>query len=100
MDLSLDPRTSLPEDGTTGTLIARVWVPGPMAGPTVALLRDDDVHALVVATSSELMEADDPATLARASVRERLGSIAEILANTALGPRDPARPHFLAPLDL
>lgn len=100
MDLSLDPRTSLPEDGTAGTLIARVWVPGAIAGPTVALLGGEDVHALRVATSSELMEADDPAALAQRSVVGRLGSVADILANTTLGPRDPAQPHFLAPIDL
>ena len=100
MDLSLSAKTSLPNDGTAGTLIARVWVPGAAAGPTVVLLRGEDVHALGIATSSELMEADDPAALARACVRERLGSIAEILANSALGPRDARAPHFLAPIDL
>jgi fumarylacetoacetate (FAA) hydrolase family protein len=46
------------------------------------------------------MEAHDPAAQAHDAVRERLGSIREILANSALGPRDPGMPHFLAPIDL
>ncbi|HUK10012.1 MAG TPA: fumarylacetoacetate hydrolase family protein [Stellaceae bacterium] len=100
MDLGLELETTLPQDGTAGTLIARVWVPGAEAGPVVALLRGESVHALAVPTSAELMEANDPAAMAKARVREPLGSIREILKNSALGPRDPRLPHFLAPIDL
>jgi len=102
MEPSLSVLSALPIDGTTGTLIARVWVPGAEPGPVVALLREDGVHALGrdAPTSADLMEAADPAALARSAVASRLGSLEEILANTALGPRDSRRPHFLAPIDL
>jgi fumarylacetoacetate (FAA) hydrolase family protein len=100
MDLELGLAASLPEDGTSGTLIARVWLPGTEPGPILALLRGESVHALSVPTSAELMDVHDPAAEAHGAVRERLGSIREILANSALGPRDPGIPHFLAPIDL
>jgi fumarylacetoacetate (FAA) hydrolase family protein len=102
MELTLSPRAVLPEDGTAGTLIARVWVPGAPAGPAAAILRSDGVHAFgrEVATVADLMEAPDPGALARRAPTTRLGSVEEILANSVLGPRDAARPHFLAPIDL
>src|SRR5579862_3516555 len=102
MSLSLSATTALPADGAAGALIARVWVPGEHAGPVVAALREDGVYALgrEAPTSADLMEAPDPAALVRNARGTRLGSIEEILANSALGPRDPRRPHFLAPIDL
>jgi len=100
--LTLDPATSLPADGTAGTLVARVWLPGADAGPAVAVLREDGVYALgrEAPTSADLMEAADPAALARGAGGKRVGGLAEVLTNSVLGPRDPARPHFLAPVDL
>ena len=100
--LTLDPATSLPADGTAGTLIARVWIPGAEAGPAVAVLRKDGVYALgrEAPTSAELMDAADPAAVVRGAGGTRVGGIAEILANSVLGPRNPAQPHFLAPIDL
>ncbi|MGE5203230.1 MAG: fumarylacetoacetate hydrolase family protein, partial [Acidobacteriota bacterium] len=68
----------------------------------VAALRGDGVYALgrEAPTSADLMEAQDPAALVRGIGGTRIGGIAEILANSALGPRDPALPYFLAPVDL
>jgi fumarylacetoacetate (FAA) hydrolase family protein len=102
MSLSLSAKTALPADGTAGALIARVWVPGEHAGPVVAALREDGIYALgrEAPTSADLMEAPDPAALVRTAKGTRLGGIEEILANSALGPRDPRKPHFLAPIDL
>jgi fumarylacetoacetate (FAA) hydrolase family protein len=101
MAMMLEARTSLPRDGTAGTLIARVWLPGGDAGPAVAVLRDDGVFALgrEAATSADLMESDDPAGLARGASGTRIGGIAELLANSA-GGGDLGEPHFLAPIDL
>ena len=100
--MTLTAPTALPADGTAGTLVARVWVPGAAPGPAVAALRADGVYALgrEAPTSADLMEAQDPAALVRGIGGTRIGGIAEILANSALGPRDPALPHFLAPVDL
>ena len=102
MSLSLSAKIALPADGTAGTLVARVWLPGEHAGPAVAALRDDGVYALgrEAPTSSDLMEAPHPVALVRAAKGTRLGGIEEILANSALGPRDPRKPHFLAPIYL
>jgi fumarylacetoacetate (FAA) hydrolase family protein len=100
--LTLTAATALPADGTAGTLVARVWFPGAAPGPVLAALRKDGVYALgrEAPTSADLMEAQDPAALVRGIGGTRIGGIAEILANSALGPRDPALPHFLAPVDL
>jgi fumarylacetoacetate (FAA) hydrolase family protein len=102
MPLDLSVKTTLPADGAAGALVARVWVPGDKAGPVVATLRDDGVHALgrEAPTSADLMETPDPVAIVRGARGTRLGGIEEILANTALGPRDPKKPHFLAPIDL
>ncbi|HZB91236.1 MAG TPA: fumarylacetoacetate hydrolase family protein [Stellaceae bacterium] len=102
MEIVLDAHTSLPEDGTAGLLIARLWRPGAEPGPAVAVLRQDGVFALgrEAPTVADLIDADDPAALARAAPGERVGSIAELLANTAAARRRPDLPHFLAPIDL
>ncbi len=97
----LTPAASLPADGTEGTLVGRAWVPGDVPGPSPVAIRDDAVFDLSrsVPTMSELLNAADPVALAHAS-GGRLGSLAEILANSAFDRRDPARPYFLAPADL
>lgn len=102
MEIALDPTTSLPEDGTAGTLIARVWRPGAEPGPAVAVLRPDGVFGLgrEAPTVADLLDAPDPAALARSAAGERVGTVAALLANSAAGRRDPALPHFLAPVDL
>ena len=102
MQLALDPRTSLPADGTEGTLIARVWRPAAEPGPEVAVLRGDGVFALgrEAPTIADLLDAPDPASLARSASGERVGAIAELLANSVEARRNPALPHFLAPADL
>jgi len=101
MGMVLDTAESLPRDGTTGTLVARVWLPGAEPGPAVAVLRQGDVVALgrEAATSADLMDADHPVALVRRLPGTRVGSIAELLAGSADGG-DPGRPHFLAPIDL
>src|SRR5450759_4355248 len=40
-ELSLDPKSFLPEDGYAGTLVSRAWVPGAIAGPSVIAIRED-----------------------------------------------------------
>jgi hypothetical protein len=45
-------------------------------------------------------ESAGPAALVRKAHGARLGGIEEILANSALGPRDPSKPHFLSPIGL
>lgn len=62
MSLLLTPENTLPVDGVAGTLIGRAWVPGPIAGPSLIVLRADGVFDLSqrFATLSDLLESDSP----------------------------------------
>jgi fumarylacetoacetate (FAA) hydrolase family protein len=91
----------LPDDGTAGTLIARVFRPG--IGPSVCVLRGDtvvDITAKAHPTVRDLCEAPDPAALARAATGEPVGSLAEIVGNSDEHRRDEGAPWLLAPVDL
>ncbi|MDP6342282.1 MAG: fumarylacetoacetate hydrolase, partial [Alphaproteobacteria bacterium] len=104
-ELSLTPENTLPEGGLAGCFLARVWRPASgetPAGPSPVLVGDDGVHDLahLAPTLSGLLALDDPAAAVTAGPGERLGGVAEILANTAADGRDPGRPWFLAPTDL
>jgi len=97
----LTPEAALPADGVAGTLVGRAWRPGDPAGPAVVAIRADGVFDISRAapTLAELLNADDPAALARKG-GERIGDLADLLANSAHDRRDPARPWILAPADL
>src|SRR5215213_415645 len=84
MPLALDPGSTLPRDGDAGTLVGRVWRPD-RHGPSVVVARDGALHDISVAapTVRDLCETADPATLAKSTPGEVVGSIAEILANTS-----------------
>ena len=100
--MRLDPSTSLPRDGSRGTLVGRVWLPGEPSGPAVVVLREDGVYDISTLTPivAELAASTDPAKVARGADGARVGSFEEILANTPSGARDPRLPYFLAPVDL
>ena len=92
----------LPEDADRAVLIGRVWLP-PAAGPALVRVTKDGVIDLsrLAPTSSGLLELDDPvAAIRAASSSGRIGSTAEILANSAAGETDDRLPSFLAPCDL
>src|SRR3954471_2437941 len=90
-----------PGDGTVGALGGRVWLPR-VEGPAVAAIRDGGVFDVsrVFPTMRDLCEAGDPAAALRAVAGERVGALADILANTPPDGRDRAKPWLLAPLDL
>lgn len=98
--LVLQSATTLPSDGLSGTLVGRVWRPG--LGPSVVALRPDGVYDVTRAfpTMSDLCDTDDPAAAIAAAQGERIGTLADVLANTPTGSRDAARPWLLAPNDL
>jgi len=99
--LRLDPRATLPSDGTAGSLIGRAWLP-QVEGPAVVAVRADGVYDIsrVFPTVRDLAEADDPAAALAAVPGERVGALADLLANTPEEGRDPAKPWLLAPVDL
>lgn len=100
--LQLDPSACLPVDGFAGMLVGRAWVPGNPAGPAVVVATQDGVFDIsrTAATTSMLFNSDDPLALVRKAPRDRkLGSAAELIANSAFDKRDASKPHLLAPLD-
>jgi fumarylacetoacetate (FAA) hydrolase family protein len=92
----------LPDDGCTGTLVARIWCPGTVAGPSVAAIRDGGVFDLSARfpTMSSLLDEADPAALVKATPGQRVASLDELLANSVAATRDATRAHLLAPCDL
>jgi fumarylacetoacetate (FAA) hydrolase family protein len=99
--ITLTAQELLPQDGTKGTLVGRVWLP-QAGGPAVVAIRDDGVFDVTTRfpTVSALCEEDDPAAALRGVKGERIGDIEGILANTPPDRRDRQKPWLLAPLDL
>src|SRR6185369_12781236 len=100
MPLSLDPRSTLPTDATSGTLVGRVWRP-ELEGPSVVAIRADDVFDISRSypTMRDLCEAPDPAAAVAGAHADRFSDLGSLLANTG-GRRDPHKPYLLAPIDL
>ncbi|MCW5746785.1 MAG: fumarylacetoacetate hydrolase family protein [Alphaproteobacteria bacterium] len=95
----------LPDDGTAGTLVGRVWRPahdGTPAGPSVVAVRSKGVIDITrtAPTTSALLNAPEAVARVRAADGETLGSLDEIVANTVAERRDESRPWLLAPIDL
>jgi fumarylacetoacetate (FAA) hydrolase family protein len=97
----IDPQSTLPTDGTAGTLVGRVWRP-EHAGPSVVVIRADGVYDISRAypTMRDLCESPDPAASVAGAQADRIGDLAAILANTPEDKRDPNEPYLLAPIDL
>ena len=91
----------LPQDGTRGTLVGRVWLPD-VGGPAVVAVRGEGIFDVSAsfATVSALCEQDDPAAAMQAAKGRRIGDLESILANTPPDSRDRSKPWLLAPLDL
>ncbi|WP_407176014.1 fumarylacetoacetate hydrolase family protein [Bradyrhizobium sp. STM 3562] len=99
--ITLTQKDVLPEDGTRGTLVGRVWLPR-VGGPAVVAVRDDGVFDVTARfpTVSALCDDEDPARALRGFKGERIGQLDELLANTPPDRRDPQKPWLLAPVDL
>ena len=92
---------TLPSDRTEGALAGRVWRPD-ISGPSVVAIRSDGVYDIsrLAPTMRDLCEAEDPAAIVRGGEGERIGALADILANTPPETRDSSKPWLLAPIDL
>jgi fumarylacetoacetate (FAA) hydrolase family protein len=99
--ITLTANDVLPNDGTSGTLVGRVWLPR-LDGPAVVAVRGDGVFDVTARfpTVSALCEEGDPAAALRGVGGERVGDLESILANTPPDRRDRQKPWLLAPLDL
>ncbi|HKU06735.1 MAG TPA: fumarylacetoacetate hydrolase family protein [Bradyrhizobium sp.] len=99
--IALSATDVLPQDGTSGTLVGRVWLPDA-GGPAVVAVRGDGVFDVSASfsTVSALCEQDDPAGALQAAKGTRLGDLDGILANTPPDRRDRTKPWLLAPVDL
>ncbi len=88
--LALDPSTTLPQDGAAGALAGRIWRPD-VNGPSVVAIRASGGSVDVIdisksyATMRDLCEMPDPARALAEAGGERVGSLADILANTRAG---------------
>jgi fumarylacetoacetate (FAA) hydrolase family protein len=98
----LNGSTVLPQDAAAAKLIGRAWVPGKIAGPSVVVIRDRDVFDLsaMAPTVSALLEEARLCRFLDNLQGDRLGSVDELLANSAADARDVSRPYLLAPVDL
>ena len=102
MEMTLSTRDALPSDGSAGTLVGRIWMPGNPAGPSVVLAKADGLYDLTAEfpTLSALLENVDPAKAAKEAAGKKLCGLEECLANTPPDGRDANKPHLLAPADL
>ncbi len=97
----LRPDTSLPADYQDAVLVGRAWLPA--VGPTLVRIQDAEVQDLspVAATTSQLLDLDDPAAAVRsARGLRRVAGLDDVLANSMSPGRDETAPWFLAPCDL
>jgi fumarylacetoacetate (FAA) hydrolase family protein len=99
--ISLNAATVLPDDGTTGTLVGRVWLPSA-SGPSVVAVRDSGLYDVTshFPTVSILADETDPAGALRNVEGNLLGDLDRIAANTPPDRRDSGKPWLLAPIDL
>src|SRR5438445_6546718 len=98
----LTPTACLPEDHERAVLVGRVWS-AELAGPTTVLVRHDGLYDLsrLAPTSSQLLNLTDPVKAIRdVGTLPRIGSLSDVLENSAWDSRDDRAPWFLAPCDL
>jgi fumarylacetoacetate (FAA) hydrolase family protein len=99
--MKLDLASTLPTDGTSGTLAGRIWRPSA-DGPSVVAIRSDGVFdvSTTYPTMRDLCEQIDPASALNAVMGERVCSLEDLLANSVESTRDTNLPWLLTPTDL
>lgn len=99
--ISLNAAAILPDDGTAGTLVGRVWLPSA-SGPSVVAVRDGGLYDVTsrFPTVSLLAEENDPADALRHVEGTLVGDLDRVAANTPPDGRDSGTPWLLAPIDL
>jgi fumarylacetoacetate (FAA) hydrolase family protein len=99
--ISLNATALLPEDGATGALAGRAWLPAA-SGPSVVAIRGDGVYDITAhyPTVSALAAETDPAAALRGASGVHIGTLDALAANTPPDRRDSKQPWLLAPIDL
>jgi fumarylacetoacetate (FAA) hydrolase family protein len=99
--ISLNAASILPDDGSAGALVGRVWL-ASASGPSVVAIRDSGVYDVTsrFPTVSTLAEEADPAGALRNVEGTRIGDLDGIAANTPPDGRNSGKPWLLAPIDL
>ena len=102
MEQALEVGQALPADRDVAVLVGRAWLPGEPGGPSVVTVRDGRVFDLtrVVPTMADLINADDPLTVAQDPRAIEVGAIADLLAASHADRAGPNVAHLLAPTDL
>ena len=92
---------ALPTDADSATLVGRAW-DAAAGGPVVIALRGGDAVDLsaTFATMRDVTEHASPAAAVAAATGPILGTLDELIANTAADARDEAKPWLLSPIDL
>jgi fumarylacetoacetate (FAA) hydrolase family protein len=101
MAFDTSPSFALPDDAAGALLVGRVWRPD-VGGPAVVAIRNGEVFDIsqTAPTVAELCEGNELAKTVREAKGERLGALADILANTVRDGRLAGKPFLLAPVDL
>lgn len=99
--LSKNAKSTLPDDGVTGTLVGRAWLPS-VNRPSVVAIRDGGVYDVTsrFPTVSALAEEDDACAALRAAEGTFIGKFDSLVANAEEDKRDATKPWLLAPVDL
>ena len=102
MEQALDVARALPADLEAAVLVGRAWLPGEPGGPSVVTVRGGRVFDLtrVVSTMADLINADDPVTVANDPRAIEVGAVADLLAASHADRAGPEVAHLLAPTDL
>ena len=92
----------LPEDADSAILVGRVWTPA-VRGPTLVQVKPDGVYDLspIAATVSQLLELQNPLdAICGAPALRKVGSLVDVLSESAYDKRTGRAPWLLAPCDL
>jgi fumarylacetoacetate (FAA) hydrolase family protein len=91
----------LPDDGCVGTLVGRLWVEAPNAGPRVVAIREGGIFDLsaLAPTMSDLLDLPNPAAHVVDHDGEWICS-SEAAFERSLEHAGPGDPRLLAPCDL
>jgi fumarylacetoacetate (FAA) hydrolase family protein len=102
MEQALDVARALPADLEAAVLVGRAWLPGEPGGPSVVTVRGGRVFDLtaIVPTMADLINADDPVTVANDPRAVEVGAVADLLAASHADRTSPDVAHLLAPTDL